>query len=299
MENIDLHTLKVLDEIYKTSSLSRTADRLGLTQPAISIALARLRKHFDDPLFVRVGNSMSPTPQTEGIMDQVREAIRALEATLNYRASFDAASTGRVFRVAMTDVGQIVVVPALLRELQVSAPSVRVEVSNISDRTPQLLESGELDLAVGFIPQIPPTFYQQALFEERFACLARSDHPRIQQHPTLAQFEAESHVRVMTSGTGHLIVDRHLEASHVQRRVAVSIPNFLSLQTIIGGSDYLCTLPRRAAQVMSRTGQVSVHDLPFELPGYTVKQHWHERQHRDDGNRWLRGALVSLFSSQG
>jgi DNA-binding transcriptional LysR family regulator len=295
MANIDLHALRVFEEIYRTGSLSKTADKLGLTQPAISIALAKLRRHFDDPLFVRVGNAMKPTPQAEAMREGVHAAIEALEGALSYRLKFDAASTDRTFRVAMTDVGQIVLLPRLLNELALAAPSANIEISNLSDRTAQLLETAQLDLAVGFVPQLPASYFQQALFNERFACLARSDHPRVREAPSLEQFESESHVVVVTSGTGHLIVDRTLEQLGVRRRLAVRIPNYLGLATIIGTTDYLCTLPRRAALIMARNGEVASWDLPFELPEYVVRQHWHERQMRDPGNRWLRGLMNDLF----
>lgn len=295
MDNIDLNSLRLFNEIFETGSLSRTADRMGLTQPAISIALGRLRRHFDDALFVRVGNTMKATPQAEGLIEGVRGAIAALEATLVYRSKFEPISTDRTFRLAMTDIGQIVLLPRLLDELTIVAPAAHIEVSNISERTPQQLEAGELDVAVGFVPQLSAGFFMQALFKERFACLARSDHPRIHAAPTLEQFRSESHVVVTTSGTGHLIVDKTLEERKIQRKVAVRIPNFLGLATIVGSTNYMCTLPRRAALIMAQSGAVSAWPTPFELPEYTVKQHWHERQARDPGNRWLRELLSGLF----
>lgn len=297
MENIDLHTLRVLDEIHRSGSLSRAAERLKLSQPAISITLAKLRKHFDDQLFVRVGNDMRATPHTEGIIDAVRNCIASLEATLSYRLKFEAHTDERTFRIAMTDIGQIVMLPRLLDGLAKAAPQVRVEISNINERMPLLLEAGEIDLAVGFVPYMAAGFFQQALFDESFVCLARSDHPRIRRSPTLAQFEVESHVVVVTSGTGHLIIDRTLTERRIHRRVAVRIPNFLGLSTLIGRSDLICTLPRRAGLIMARGLEVSAWPTPFTLPSYTVKQHWHERQAREPGNKWLRALMADLFVS--
>jgi DNA-binding transcriptional LysR family regulator len=295
MDNLDLHSLRVLDEIYKTGSLSKTADRLGLTQPAISLTLGRLRKHFDDQLFVRIGNAMQPTPQAEGLINTARVAIEALSAALHYRSTFDPGTTDRIFKVAVTDVGQIVLLPRLLKEFAAIAPNVRVDFNNISDRTPQMLETGELDLAVGFIPQIPSTLFQQLLFNERFACLSRSDHPRIRDGLTLDQFEQESHVLVYTNGTGHSIIDREIESQNIRRRIAVVVPNFLGVGNIVGDGDHICTLPRLPALIMARRGHVAVWEPPFNSPTFAVKQHWHERQARDLGNRWLRGVMSNLF----
>jgi DNA-binding transcriptional LysR family regulator len=173
-----------------------------------------------------------------------------------------------------------------------------VEISNISDRTQARLEAGEIDLAVGFVPDMAAGYFQQALFDEHFVCLTRPDHPRIKRRPTLAQFEAESHVVVTTSGTGHLIIDRTLEEKHIRRKVAARIPNFLGLAMLIGCTDLVCTLPRRAGMIMALSQQVSAWPTPFDLPTYTVKQYWHERQARDPGNKWLRGLMTELFANK-
>ncbi|MBX6319567.1 MAG: LysR family transcriptional regulator [Pigmentiphaga sp.] len=295
MANIDLHALRLLDEIYKTGSFSRAADRLGLTQPAVSLALAKLRAHFNDAMFVRVGNVMRPTPQMEGLIENVRLAIKQLESTLSYRLEFDPLTTERTFKVAMTDIGQIIILPRLLNALRVRAPRARLEFINITERIAQQLESGEVDLAIGFVAQLSDVFYQQTLFEERFVCLARTGHPRIRDALTLEDFESESHVFVQTSGTGHLLVDRTIETLGIKRRIAVRIPNFLGLATVIGSTDLLCTVPKRAGVAMAQMGAVTAWPVPFKLPSYAVRQHWHERQARDPGNRWLRELHLEIF----
>ena len=297
MDNMDLKLLKVFDAIHRCASLSKAADRLGLSQPAVSQALARLREHFDDPLFVRTPQGMEPTQHALGMLHSVAQAIEALESTLAYRSSFDPARSRRRFRICMTDVGQIVLLPQLLLRLREQAPSVEVETLNISDQTSSMLEAGEIQLAVGYMPQIDERFYQRALFDERFVCLARSDHPRIRERLRLQDYEAEEHVLVTTSGTGHLIVDQTVERLKISRRIAVRIPNFLGLATIIGNTDLLCTLPRRAGLIMARRGEVTVWVPPFELPNYTVRQHWHERQQHDPGCQWLRAVIASLFNA--
>jgi DNA-binding transcriptional LysR family regulator len=298
MAQIDLHALRVFSEILKTGSLTRTAERVGLSQPAISLALAKLRRQFDDPLFVRVGNTMKATPQAAALSDKVDTAIAALEAALSFSLTFDPLTTDRCFRIAMTDVGQIVVLPRILQELAITAPHARLEVHNITERTALLLETGELDLAVGFVPSLPSGYFQQTLFQEQFACLARANHPRIKARLSLKQFKAEAHVVVSTSGTGHLIVDKTMEQLGIRRQVMLQIPNFLGLATVIGASDYLCTLPRRAAHILARHGEVKAWNVPVDLPHYLVKQHWHERQMRDPGNVWLRRLLADLYQGE-
>ena len=295
MENIDLHTLRLFSEIYETGSLSRTAIRLGLTQPAVSIALGRLRRRFDDALFVRVGNTMEATPQAEGMIQGIRSAIAALELTLAYRDEFDPARTDRLFRIAMTDIGQIVLLAQLLDAFALHAPHAQLTITNITEQTPHQLMTGELDVALGYVPQLNAGYFMQTFFREQFACLVKAEHPRIHDRLTMRQYQTESHIVVPTSGTGHFIVDRTLEEMQVVRKIAVRVPGHLGLATIVGHTEHICTLPRRAAMALAAGGAVKTFPVPFELPEYAVKLHWHERVDRDPGNRWLRVLLQKLF----
>jgi DNA-binding transcriptional LysR family regulator len=286
--NLDLHTLRVLEEIFQTGSLSRTAQHLEVSQPAISMALARLRQHFGDPLFVRVGHTMRPTPQAEGIRADVAGLIARMEATLNYRVSFDPLTAQRAFRIAVSDISQIVLLPRLIDALSVEAPKSTVQFSSISGSTPDMLQNGVVDLALGLAPQMPDGFFQQALFKQGFVCLSRPDHPRIRERLSLAQFRAEGHVVVVSSSATHLIIDRALEEQEIRRRVLIQIPNFMMLGKIVAGTDHVATLPRRAGVAIAQECGLKVHAPPFRLPEYSVTQYWHDRQSRDSGNRWLR-----------
>lgn len=288
MDNVDLRLLKLFDEIYTQRSVSKASRRLGLTQPAVSIALSKLRKRFGDPLFVTTPRGMEPTTQAVAMIDTIRQAVAVLEAITHFKYSFDPATSQRLFRLAMTDVGQITVLPSLLNRLKAVAPALRVEVTNIDDHTTALLEAGEADLVLGFLPQLQERFFQQSMFEEHFVCLARKGHPRVREQLTREHFERELHVHVTSSGTGHLIVDKNLDRLGVKREVAVRIPNFLGLATVIGHTDYLCTLPARAGEVMARSGEVVCWPCPVDIERYRVCMHWHERQSHDPGNAWMR-----------
>lgn len=294
LTNIDLRLLQLFDEIYRTRNLSRAAERMNLTQPAVSLALARLRGHFGDPLFVRAAGNMEPTPHATALYELVLQAISLLQTTIDFRVGFDPQHSTDIFRISMTDVGQIVLLPNLLNVLRREAPGMRVDVSTITESTPAALESGEQDLAVGFMPFIDSRFYQQVLFEEDFVCLARSDHPRIRKSLTLKRYQDELHVAVKTSGTGHLVVEKTVEKLGIQRRLGVEIPNFIGLATVVGATDYLSTLPLRAGRILARTPGVRLLEPPFHIPSYQVKQHWHERKHRDPRLIWLRGVISKL-----
>ena len=296
MNALDPRLLMVFDEIYKSRSVSRAAESLELGQPAVSIALAKLRRHFDDPLFVRTSSGMDPTPLGEELVRPVRDALAALERVLGHRAGFDPRTSDRRFSVCMTDISQLVLLPRLWAHLRATAPGIRIDIAHLSADTPKMLESGEADLALGFIPQLEAGFYQQALFRQDYVCMVSADHPRIRKGLTLADFEAEDHAVVSFSGTGHLILDRELARQGITRRVALRIPNFLGVAFVIEHTDLIVTIPRRLGEVLEGRGRFRIFPVPFELPDYAVKQHWHERYHHDPGNRWLRGLISELLS---
>lgn len=295
LANIDLRLLQLFDAIYQTKNLSRAAEMLDLTQPAVSLALGRLRKHFDDPLFVRVGGSMTPTPTADQLQDMVANAIALLEATLSYQPHFNPQHDHREFRIAMTDIGQIVVLPAILNTLRDVAPNIQLEVQTITHTLPEQLQHGEIDIALGFIPDMDGRFVQESLFEEGFACLVREGHPRITGTMTPDDYAREDHVIVTTSGTGHLIIERSLKRLGIDRKVGVRIPNFLGLGTVVGNSDMIATLPRRAAAELGKAYGVQVMPPPVSLPSYNVRQHWHERMQRDPAHSWLRRIISAIF----
>ncbi|AWI81397.1 MAG: LysR family transcriptional regulator [Betaproteobacteria bacterium HGW-Betaproteobacteria-13] len=299
MSALDVRLLAVFDEIYKTRSVTRAADGLGLGQPAVSIALAKLRDHFADPLFVRTSQGMEPTPLADELRDPVRETLDALERVTGYRSEFDPASSTRCFRICMTDISQLVLLPRLLVRLRGVAPAIQIEIAPLSADTSRLLESGEADLALGFVPQLEAGFYQQALFRQDYVCMVSADHPRIGSALTLAEFEAEDHAVVTSSGTGHLILDREIIRQGITRRVALRIPSFLGVAFVIEHTDLLVTIPRRLGEVLEGRGDFRVLPVPFPLPDYAVKQHWHERYHHDPGNRWLRSMISDLLSDAG
>ncbi|MGL1833839.1 LysR family transcriptional regulator [Rhodocyclaceae bacterium SMB388] len=295
--SLDIRLLQVFDEIYKTRSVSRAADQLGLGQPAVSIALGKLRAHYDDPLFVRTSSGMDPTPLGEELVEPIRHAIEALHAAMGHRSEFDPATVQRTFTIAMPDISQLVLLPTLWAWLRKVAPGIKIEVVNLSTDTARMLESGEADLALGFMPQLDAGFYQQALFRQNYVCLASTHHPRIRGGLSLSQFEAEDHAVVTTSGTGHLHVDHELARQNITRRIAVRLPTFLGVAFVIERTDLLVTIPERLGEMLAGRGEFISYPVPFELPDYAVKQNWHERYHDDLGNRWLRGVIRELLGT--
>lgn len=295
MAKLDLEWLKVFDEVFKTASVSKAADRLGIPQAAASTALIKLRAHFSDQLFSRTARGMLPTPYAQAIHPQLRAVLGNLEQALASRGGFDPARAQRVFRIGMTDISEIVLLPTLLNHLRRVAPGVQVDVEKISTDSVRRLQDGDVDLAVGFMPQLDAGFYQQVLFAQNFVCLVAADHPRIAAKLSKAAYSREGHVLVSSSGTGHAIVDKVLERAGVPRQVVLRVPSFLGVARIVAETELIATVPRLYAEVMSIREQIRLLPVPHVLPHYDVKQHWHERFHTDPGNAWLRRTMSELL----
>ncbi|KAA6184302.1 LysR family transcriptional regulator [Thiohalocapsa marina] len=291
----DVRLLKVFDEVYKTRSVSRAAENLSLGQPAVSIALGKLREHFGDPLFVRTSSGMEPTPFGQTLIKPMRAAIEAIDVALGQHSAFDPALSRRVFTVAMTDTSQMALLPDLLHRIREVAPNVQIRVVSLSTATGRRLEAGEVDLAIGFMPELDAGFYQQTLFRQHYVCLVSAGHPRVREQLDLAAFEREEHAVVRTSGSGHQIIEREIARQNIKRRVAVTIPDFVGAAFVAEATDLVATIPGRLSEALARRGRFRIFPVPFPMPEYAIKQHWHERYHYDLGSQWLRGLIRDLL----
>jgi len=298
MSKLDLEWLAVFDEIHKTGSVSKAAEHLGIAQAAASTMLGKLRAHFDDRLFTRTAQGMQPTPHAERIYPHLREALAQLEQARGSGGGFEPAQAQRNFRICMTDISEVVLLPALLDHLRRAAPGVRIETEIISTASPRRLEDGAVDLAVGFMPQLDAGFYQQTLFMQNFVCLAARNHPRIGARLTLRRFEAEAHAVISSSGTGHAIVDKTIARLGITRNVVARLSSFLSVARIVAHTELIVIVPRILGQVLATQEPVKLLDPPFGLPAYAVKQHWHARFHADAGSMWLRRTVADLFGGR-
>lgn len=296
MAKFDIELLYIFDEIYKTRNVTRAAEHLGLPQSTVSIGLGKLRSQFNDRLFSRTSNGMEPTPRAQLAIQDVRNCIAALQDALASQATFEPAQSQREFKICMTDISEVVLLPTLLNYLKQVGPGIRVDVAKISPDTPKELESGEVDLAVGFMPHLEAGFYQQKLFEQNFICLAAKSHPRIGNKLSRTMFLNEGHIQVKSSGTGHSIVDKVLADEALERNIVLQLPSFLGVARIVAQTDYIVTVPSRYGIAMADQELIKMLQPPVQLPSFSVKQHWHERFHEDVSNHWLRQVMFKLFS---
>jgi DNA-binding transcriptional LysR family regulator len=291
---VDTNLLRLFDLLYSTHSVTRSAELLGLSQPTVSTWLVKLRKQFNDPLFVRTTEGMQPTPRAEALISIVRVTLDSLRQLSELEPIFDPASAQRTFRICMTDASHITLLPQLLSHVRALAPGVRLDAARIDADMPHALEAGEADIAIGLIPQLEAGFYQQTLFTQDWVCLANAGHPRIGEALSLDQYAGESHI-LIGSGTGSILLGDALKRQKIERKVLLELPGFLGLSAILSSTDLIATLPRQIGETLARMAGLRVLACPVPIPSFTVKQHWHARYQHDAANRWLRGVCANLF----
>jgi DNA-binding transcriptional LysR family regulator len=299
--DIDLHHLQVLDVLLKERSLTKTGLVLDLTQPAISKTLARLRRYFDDPLFIRVGTRMEPTPKAAELTEPVRAIIDRMRTLRSDRVAFDAKTSDRTFKFFMVDAAVVQMLPPLLEYLRVAAPQMHVQAERCDVQHLDLwLESGLVDFAVGSFTVLGGGIRRHPLWSETYVAVARKDHPRITPAPSLDAFVAEQHALVTAVGTGHdyVAAERTLEAAIPRQNIVCRIPMFAAAAHIVKHSDVIATLPRTVARTMANDLDLQLVEVPIALPTMEIAEYWHERYHRDPGNVWIRGAFRTLFLNQ-
>lgn len=300
MGELDLNLLYVLVALDDRRSVSGAALQLQRSQPAVSSALSKLRAFFDDPLFVRTGNVMQPTPRAIAIVESARSVLGRIGTDIVAAPAFDPATSERPIILALSDVGEIVFLPTLLKHLRQLAPQAAVNaVSLPAAEVADGLEAGTVDLAMGYFPDLKKNnFFQQVLFTDGFISLMRADHPVSVRKLSLKQFLQLEHAVVRAESRTEEVIDRYLARKRIQRRVVLTTPHFSSAPMIVAQSDLIVTVPEPLARYFSSaSAQVRVVGLPFESPRIDLKQFWHRKFHHDPRNRWLRALTCKLFQT--
>lgn len=293
LRDIDLNLLVVFNELLKSGRVNVVADRLGLTQPAISNALARLRRSLGDDLFVRTASGMLPTPFAEGLAEPVAYALGAIQGALNQSAVFDPAKSRQTFTIAMTDIGEIHFLPDLMERLAVSAPGVSIStVRNQSVDLEREMEAGNVHLAVGLLPHLQAGFFQRRLLTQRYVCLYRRGHAFDGRTMTDADFGAADHIGIVAAGTGHGMVDELFDRMGVKRNIRLRVPHFVSVGHILRNTDMIATVPEVLALRIRDPFGLAYQPHLIVLPEISIGMYWHSKFHRDAASRWLRDHLV-------
>ncbi len=299
LRNLDLHALECFDVLMRERSVSRTAERLGMSQSSASEMLARLRERFGDPLLVRTRDGMAPTPRAEALLPRVRATLDHLRGLLEEPAFEPARSTER-FRITTSDYTQLLLMPELTRRLAAQAPGCTIDVLPVHiQRVEQALDAGDIDLAIAYFPEPPPSLRRAPLFTDRIVGIARCGHPLVTASLDAERFAALSHIGVAPSGVGYFIgiVDSALESLGLRRRIAVSSPHFLLAAHLVSQSDLVLALPQRAAVMLAQFFRVTIFELPMTSRTIELAMYWHERCHHARAQQWLREHAREVLAS--
>lgn len=293
MHTVDIRQLRVLVTLMAEANVSRASDRLGVSQPSLSQTLARLRTAFGDPLLIRSGRGMVPTDRAREIERSARTLLADYDRLVAPPDPFDPASSARRFVLTAPEYAEHLLMPSLLARLRADAPGVRIEVrAPHPERAVELLESGEVDVRIAWLLSPPGTLRSMTLFQDRLVCLASRPHARGRGALLLAEFLRSAHVRAHSTArpTSARVLDDALERVGAKIDTFL-VQNFLTIPSILAGTDMLATLPARLAETFTAQHSLQVLELPVRVPRIRYAAYWHERSHRDAGHRWLRDQL--------
>lgn len=297
LHSVDLNLLVVFQHLFHARRVSAVADELGVTQPAVSNALARLRKLFDDELFIRTSKGMLPTPLATELAGPVAAALDAMHSVFHREVAFDPATSGRAFRIAMTDIGEVHFLPKLMHALGERAPGITIStVRNTAINLREEMTSGQVDLAIGHLPDLSTEFFQRRLFRQKYVCMFRPGHALDKPALTKRDFEAAEQVVVVAAGTGHGQVDEFMLRTGVHRNIRLHVPHFVALADILHATDLIATVTEKFAQRSAMHFGLRYLPHPVPVPDIQINLFWHARFHREPASQWMRALLSELFS---
>lgn len=292
LRRLDINLLLTLDVLLAEHNVTRAAQRLNLSQPSVSVHLAKLREIFGDPLLLPGPRGMRPTARADELREPLRRALEALELAVSPASPFEPGAAANTWSVSASDYGESTVILPALAGLRAAAPGTRLAVLELEPgRLVRQAEQGIIDLALHTSEDSPPGLRRRVLFSERYVLVGRVGHPRLQRRPSLAQFGKLEHVMVSPDGGGfHGVTDSALGELGLTRRVVLSVPHFLFVLSALASTDLVAMLPSR---LVRDNPALKVVEPPLEVPGYEMAMLWHERCHRDPAHQWLRELIVS------
>ncbi|WP_036167298.1 LysR family transcriptional regulator [Massilia sp. 9096] len=297
--SIDLNLLSVFQEVYRERQISNAARRLGLTQSAVSNALARLRKTFGDELFVRTSHGMQPTPLAQQMAEPIGAALAQVALALSQRSRFEAGTSTRRFTLAMTDVGEVYFMPTLIERCRALAPNVELASSRVNGATlKDDMETGRVDMAIGAFEDVSEALYQRQLFRQRFVTMFRKGHPLGRGTVDLARFAAATHLIVDAAQSPYDRINTLLAKAGVgaQAQGRYRVPHFTAVPYIVATSELVVTVPQKLAESAAGPFGLEWIEPPLQLPTLQTNAFWHRRFNHDPGIQWLRGLIAEVFA---
>jgi DNA-binding transcriptional LysR family regulator len=298
LRNFDLNLLVAFDLLMQEQNVSRAADRMFVSQSAMSHILQRLRQQLDDPLLVKTPSGMMPTDRALALIGPVKAILRDIRRLISTREEFDPAKSVRRFVIAATDYMDLLVIPALVERIARYAPGIDIHVKQTETPFPEReLEYNDLDVVLGFETILKPPAYMtvEELFDDRMACLVRRNHPANRgERLTLDEYVSKKHMLISRTGTRIGLIDAWLAEKGLERRITLIVPHFLSAPFIVAKTDMLLSLPERIAEKFVGLAPLSVLSVPFDLPAYDLVMVWHPLRETDPAHRWLRDEILAV-----
>jgi DNA-binding transcriptional LysR family regulator len=293
IRNINLNLLITLDALLTERHVSRAADKVFITQPAMSNSLTQLRELFNDQLLVRSGKNMELTPLAIEIAPKIKNILQQIEDTVIHPTVFDPKTAKREFKIGMSDYGEFVLLPALAEKLAKLAPNISLRIihMNMLNDT-AIFTEGKLDLGIGIAAFDSPAIRFEKLFSEDAICAARSDHPTIKKL-TAKNYLAAKHLAIAYE-TSTTITDTTLKESGSARDTVLKVPHILVAMHVLANTPLIATVPKRVALTLQQPLKLAVHKPPFTIPSVTVSQAWHKRFDDDAGHKWLRNLIKEI-----
>lgn len=288
---MDLNLLVTLDVLLAEHNVTRAAHRLNLSQPSVSVHLAKLRDVFGDPLLLPGPRGMRPTAKGDALREPLRLALEALELAVSPASPFDPATAENTWRVAASDYSQTTVLLPALAGLRAAAPGTRLAIVNLNPpHLARQAEQGDIDLAFHNTYEAPPNMRHRTLFAEHYVLVGRQGHPQLKKKPSLTDFCKLNHVIVSPDGGGFYgATDTVLSQAGLERRVVLSVPNFGFVPPVVTHTDLVAMVPSR---IVRDADGLQIVEAPIEVPGYEMAMVWHERSHRDPAHQWLRDFIA-------
>jgi len=300
LSQVDLNLFVVLEAIYREGNITRAGQQLNLTQPAISHALKRLRDLLQDPLFVRQGPQMVPTPFTRNMIEQVRQALQILEMNVSHSHNFVPEHTRRNFHLSMWEYLETLLLPLLLARLAHAAPGMSITTSRVKRRDLETeLASGSVDLAIEIPMTVSNRIRQKWLLNEPYVVIARQGHPAIADKLDLDTYLAQRHIQVSSRRQGPSLIDVELSRRGLRREVFLRSQHTFAAWMVVCKTDMLLTLPERHARLLNPDLMNQVHLFPLHAPRLEAHLYWHESVENDPANRWLREEIEKILASPG
>jgi DNA-binding transcriptional LysR family regulator len=288
LRSLDLNLLVALEALIAERHVTRAAERVAMSQPAMSRALGRLRDTFDDRLLVRAGSEMVLTAKAQALAQRLGRVLDEVRGMLADQPFEPATFAGR-FNLLTVDYASLTVLPAMLDALLTEAPAMGLNVSGAGDDWAERLKAGDADLVLGVPDEASAGIYQRAVLEDAFACIMRRGHPLAERPLDLDAFLSQRHVLISSPGRNRSPVDAELERlGHQPRDIALRLPHFMASTAAVAATDLIMTLPRRIAEYMASKEPLVVRESPLPLQRFTLQLLWHERCHDDPAHRWMR-----------